>query len=41
MGLFNLFGSKKAKPEKKTTPTPIVKYIDKILRDSDKARASV
>ena len=37
MGLFNLFGSKKAEPEKRTTPAPAAKDIEKILRDSDKA----
>ena len=37
MGLFNLFGSKKAEPEKKKATTPVAKNIDKILRDSDKA----
>ena len=41
MGLFNLFGSKKAEPEKKTTPAPVVNDIDEILRDSDRAIADM
>ena len=41
MGLFNLFGSKKSEPEKKTTPATVAKDIDKILRDSDKAIAEM
>ena len=41
MGLFNLFGSKKAEPEKKTTSAPVAKDIDIILRDSNKAIADM
>lgn len=41
MGLFNLFGSKKVEPEKKTIQTSATKDIDRILRDSDKAIADM
>lgn len=41
MGLFNLFGSKKAEPEKKITSAPASKDIDKVLRDRDKAIAEM
>ena len=40
MGLFNMFGSKKAEPEKKATISA-TRDIEKILRDSDKAIADM